>query len=44
MTIGWARGLGTYLKFDVKRWPNLSRWIDTVVARPAVQRAIAWKP
>jgi len=44
MTIGWARALGTYFHFDMKRWPNLQRWIDTVVARPAVQRAIAWKP
>jgi GSH-dependent disulfide-bond oxidoreductase len=44
MTIGWAQALGSYLKFDMTRWPNLQRWIDTVVARPAVQRAIAWKP
>ena len=42
--IGWARALGSYLKFDMSRWPNLSRWIDAVVARPAVHRAIAWKP
>ncbi len=44
MTIGWARALGSYYKFDTTRWPKLQRWIDTVVARPAVQRAIAWKP
>ena len=43
-TIGWARALGSYLKFDMSRWPNIVRWIDAVVARPAVHRAIAWKP
>ncbi|HEY1955291.1 MAG TPA: glutathione S-transferase N-terminal domain-containing protein [Polyangiaceae bacterium] len=43
-TIGWARALGSYLKLDVSRWPNLQRWIDAVAARPAVQRALAWKP
>ncbi len=44
MTIGWARALGSYYKFDTTRWPKLKRWIDTVVARPAVRRAIARKP
>jgi GST-like protein len=44
MMIGWARSLGSYMKFDMARWPSLSRWIDRVVARPAVQRALAWKP
>ncbi|HEX4516376.1 MAG TPA: glutathione S-transferase N-terminal domain-containing protein [Polyangiaceae bacterium] len=43
-TIGWARGLGGYYKFDMTRWPNLQTWIDRVVARPAVARALAWKP
>lgn len=43
-TIGWARGLGGYYKFDMTRWPNLQRWIDQVSARPAVHRALAWKP
>ena len=43
-TIGWARALGSYLKLDVSRWPHLNAWIERVVARPAVHRAIAWKP
>jgi GST-like protein len=43
-TIGWARALGAYYKFDMTRWPDLQRWIDAVLARPAVQRALAWKP
>ncbi len=43
-TIGWARALDSYLKLDMTRWPNLSRWIAAVVARPAFRRASAWKP
>jgi len=43
-TIGWARGLEGYYKFDMTRWPNLQKWIDRVVARPAVHKALAWKP
>ena len=43
-TIGWARALGGYYKLDMTRWPNVQRWIDAVVARPAVHRALAWKP
>ena len=43
-TIGWARGLGSYFKFDTTRWPSLQKWIDLVVARPAVHKALAWKP
>jgi len=43
-TVGWARGLGGYYKFDMTRWPNLQRWLDTVTSRPAVHRALAWKP
>ena len=43
-TVGWARGLAGYYKFDMTRWPSLQKWIDRVVARPAVHRALAWKP
>jgi GSH-dependent disulfide-bond oxidoreductase len=43
-TIGWTRGLGSHYKLDMTRWPNLQRWIDAVLARSAVHRAIAWKP
>jgi GST-like protein len=43
-TVGWARGLGGFFKFDMTRWPNLQKWIERVVARPAVHRALAWKP
>jgi GST-like protein len=43
-TVGWARGLGGYYKFDMTRWPNLQRWLDAVTSRPAVHRALAWKP
>jgi len=44
MMIGWARGLDVYMKFDMTRWPHLSKWIDRVASRPAVKRALAWKP
>jgi GST-like protein len=43
-TIGWARGLGGYYRFDMTRRPNLQKWIDRVVERPAVHKALAWKP
>ena len=43
-TIGWARALDHYMKFDMSRWPNLSRWIGAVTARPAFRRASALKP
>ena len=28
----------------LEAWPHLQRWVDAVGARPAVARAMAWKP
>ena len=38
-TIGWARGIATHYKMDMKRWPHLQRWIDSGQARLADPRA-----
>ncbi len=43
-TVPWARALSGFYKMDLAPYPNVSAWIDRVSARPAVQRALAWKP
>ncbi len=36
--LGWARGWERQL-MDIAEFPNVGRWIDSLMARPAVQRA-----
>ncbi len=43
-TVGWVRGMESRMKVDMTPYPHLTRWRDTVSERPAVQRALAWKP
>jgi len=38
--VGWARGWERQGQ-DIKQFPNVGRWLDTVLARPAVKRGIA---
>jgi GSH-dependent disulfide-bond oxidoreductase len=42
-TYPWIAPLPRY-GMPLDRWPNLVRWVGAVGARPAVQRAMAWKP
>ena len=35
--IGWARGWEKQGQ-DLKQFPNVARWLETMLARPAVQR------
>ncbi len=37
--IGWARGWEKQGQ-DIKQFPNVARWLETMLARPAVQRGI----
>jgi GST-like protein len=37
--VGWARGWERQGQ-DIKQFPNVGRWLDTVLARPAVQRGL----
>ena len=37
--VGWARGWERQGQ-DIKQFPNVGRWIDTVLGRPAVQRGL----
>lgn len=37
--IGWARGWEKQGQ-DLKQFPNVARWLETMLARPAVQRGI----
>jgi glutathione S-transferase len=43
MNITWARTAGG-LGIDLARYPNVTRWLGEVEARPAVARALALKP
>lgn len=38
--IGWARGWEAQL-MDLAEFPNVARWMDTMMARPAVERGLA---
>jgi len=40
--IGWIRGFERH-GIDIAEFPNVKRWIDTMHARPAVQRGLAIK-
>ncbi|MEI5663914.1 glutathione S-transferase N-terminal domain-containing protein [Bosea sp. CCNWLW174] len=37
--VGWARGWERQGQ-DIKQFPNVGRWLDTVLARPAVKRGL----
>lgn len=36
VTLGWGR----YVDLDIGKWPALSRYVETISARPAVQKAM----
>lgn len=40
---GWVSFAGMIVENGVAEWPHLSRWLETVSARPAVARALALK-
>lgn len=42
-TFGWANAFAR-LKIDPAPYPNVTRWLDRIRERPAVQRALAMKP
>jgi GST-like protein len=44
MNVTWPRAAKTYIGMDLSGYPNVSRWIDEIEARPAVQKALAMKP
>jgi len=40
----WPHAVRSFLSFDPSPWPNLTRWLDTLAARPAFAKALALKP
>jgi GST-like protein len=40
-TFPWARGIETMLGVGPAEYPNLTRWVKAIAARPAVARALA---
>jgi GST-like protein len=43
-TVPWANALPNYYKIDMAPYPNVTKWLERINARPAVKRALAWKP
>lgn len=41
MNFTWPRAMKTFLRMDLSGYPHLSRWLDELEARPAIQRALA---
>lgn len=44
MNMTWPRGAKSFLGMDLSRYPNLSRWLGELEARPAFQRAFQLAP
>jgi GST-like protein len=44
MNVTWPRALKVFFGMDISGYPNLTRWIAELEARPAVQKAFAMKP
>jgi GSH-dependent disulfide-bond oxidoreductase len=44
MNMTWARATRTFLGMDLGGYPNLTRWLAELEARPAFQRALAMAP
>jgi GST-like protein len=40
----WPNSARDFLGIDFARWPNLTRWLDELKARPAFAKALALKP
>lgn len=43
-TFPWVRGMTTYGAIDLTPFPHVTRWCEALETRPAVQKAMAWKP
>jgi GST-like protein len=43
-TVTWARVLPTHFAVDMTPFPSVTRWTATILERPAVKRALAWRP
>ena len=44
MNFTWPHAAVTFLKYDASKFANVRRWLDEIVARPAVQHALSLKP
>ena len=44
MNMTWPRAARTFIGMDLGAYPNLSRWIAELEARPAFKRALAMAP
>lgn len=42
-TFPWVRN-PAFFGLSIEQWPNVLRWIEAIGARPAVQRALTYKP
>jgi GSH-dependent disulfide-bond oxidoreductase len=40
----WPNAARTFLGLDLAKWPNLTRWLDELAARPAFVKALGLKP
>jgi glutathione S-transferase len=39
-SVGWVRSGEKGLKIDLNAWPAMKKWLDKIVARPAVQKGL----
>jgi GSH-dependent disulfide-bond oxidoreductase len=44
MNMTWPRAAKTFIGMDLSAYPNLTRWIAELEARPAFERALAMNP
>jgi GSH-dependent disulfide-bond oxidoreductase len=42
-SVSWAKGWER-MGQDIEEFPHVKRWLETMLARPAVQRGLAVKP